>query len=69
MRMLSVSSKVHADSYKRFFKKYTDRGSITEISLCMPGLHRIKIMDTCQVREYPDSMVLTVLMVDDHDVK
>ena len=27
----------------------------------MPGLHRIKFMDTRQVREYPDSTVLTVL--------
>ena len=49
--------------------KYTDRGSITEISLCMPGLHRIKIMDTRQVREYLDSTVDRIKMADDHDVK
>ena len=47
-RTLSVSSKVHAGT------EYTDRGSITEILLCMPGLHRIKFMDTHQVREYPN---------------
>ena len=55
-RTLPVSSKVRA-----VFEKYSDQGSITEISLCMPGLHRIKFMDTRQVCEYPDSTVLTVL--------
>ena len=32
-----------------------------EISLCMPGLHHIKIMDTRQVCEYSESTVLTIL--------
>ena len=40
---------------------FEDQGSITEIPLCMPGLHRFKIMDTRQVCEYPDSTVLTIL--------
>ena len=34
----------------------------------MPGLHRIKIMDTCQVREYPDSTTDRIKMADDHDI-
>ena len=60
-RTLSVSSKVHA-GINAFSKSInTDRGSIVKISLCMPRLHRIKIVDTFQVCEYPDSMVLTVL--------
>ena len=61
---LSLASASRVDSaccFLFFFKKYTDRGSIMEISLCMPGLHRIKFMDTRQVCEYPDSTVLTVL--------
>ena len=42
------------DSACRFIQHY-------RISLCMPRLHRIKIMDTHQIHEYPDSTVLTVL--------
>ena len=49
-----LASAFWVDSACRFIQHYG-------ISLCMPRLHRIKIMNTRQIRKYPDSTVLTVL--------